>query len=252
MTALLLASGIGVLTASGVWLLLRARTFDVPLGLTLLSYAVNLFIFAMGRIAVGASPIVRPGVPATLAHYADPLPQALVLTAIVISFAMTGVVLALALKACLVKGSDLCDAPAAGEAPARGGAPADAVARGEAATVPDGLLHMADQAGRIFRDARGQLPMFLEFWTQASQHPEFWQETVAPYRSYQSSFAALIEAGIAEGSLRPVNAAVASRAIVAVAVGVLLQGLLDPQGADWGKVMTESMRMMLEGLGVRC
>jgi AcrR family transcriptional regulator len=123
-----------------------------------------------------------------------------------------------------------------------------AVARGEAATVPDGLLHMADQAGRIFRDARGQLPMFLEFWTQASQHPEFWQETVAPYRSYQASFAALIEAGIAEGSLRPVNAAVASRAIVAVAVGVLLQGLLDPQGADWGKVMTESMRMMLEGL----
>jgi multicomponent K+:H+ antiporter subunit C len=121
MTELLLASGIGVLTATGVWLLLRARTFDVPLGLTLLSYAVNLFIFAMGRVAIGAPPIVRPGVPATLARYADPLPQALVLTAIVISFAMTGVLLALALKAFLVNGSDLCDAAAAEDAGAAGG-----------------------------------------------------------------------------------------------------------------------------------
>jgi multicomponent K+:H+ antiporter subunit C len=121
MTALLLASGIGVLTATGVWLLLRARTFDVPLGLTLLSYAVNLFIFAMGRVAIGAPPIVRAGVPATLARYADPLPQALVLTAIVISFAMTGVLLALALKAFLVNGSDLCDAAAAEDAGAAGG-----------------------------------------------------------------------------------------------------------------------------------
>jgi len=117
MTALLLASGIGVLTATGVWLLLRARTFDVPLGLTLLSYAVNLFIFAMGRAAVGVPPILRPGVPATLAQYADPLPQALVLTAIVISFAMTGVVLGLALKLRLVNGSDLCDAPPVGDTP---------------------------------------------------------------------------------------------------------------------------------------
>ncbi|MBK7792455.1 MAG: Na+/H+ antiporter subunit C [Betaproteobacteria bacterium] len=108
--AWLLASGIGVLTATGVWLLLRARTFDVPLGLTLLSYAVNLFIFVMGRVAFAAPPIVRDGVPPTLAHYADPLPQALVLTAIVISFAMTALLLALALKARFVNGSDLCDA----------------------------------------------------------------------------------------------------------------------------------------------
>ena len=118
MIAWLLASGIGVLTATGVWLLLRARTFDVPLGLTLLSYAVNLFIFVMGRVAFGAPPIIRDGVPATLAHYADPLPQALVLTAIVISFAMTALLLALALKARFVNGSDLCDAEPSDETPA--------------------------------------------------------------------------------------------------------------------------------------
>jgi multicomponent K+:H+ antiporter subunit C len=118
MIAWLLASGIGVLTATGVWLLLRARTFDVPLGLTLLSYAVNLFIFVMGRVAFGAPPVIREGVPLTLAHYADPLPEALVLTAIVISFAMTALLLALALKARFVNGSDLCDAEPSDETPA--------------------------------------------------------------------------------------------------------------------------------------
>ena len=109
MTPFLLATGIGVLTATGVWLLLRARTFDLPLGLTLLSYAVNLFIFAMGRLAVGAPPIVRPGIAATLAQYTDPLPQALVLTAIVISFGMTALLLVIALRGRHESGTDQVD-----------------------------------------------------------------------------------------------------------------------------------------------
>jgi multicomponent K+:H+ antiporter subunit C len=106
---LLLALGIGTLAGCGVWLLLRARTFDAILGLTLLSYAVNLFIFAMGRVKVGAVPIVQKGVQSTLANTADPLPQALVLTAIVISFAMTAVLLGIALRARSASGSDHVD-----------------------------------------------------------------------------------------------------------------------------------------------
>jgi len=98
-TAWLVATGIGVLFGSGVWLCLRARTFDVVLGLTLLTYGVNLFIFAMGRLVVHAEPILRPGAAPTLANYTDPLPQALVLTAIVISFAMTALLLVIALVA---------------------------------------------------------------------------------------------------------------------------------------------------------
>ena len=112
MTALFFALAIGVFTACGVWLMLRARTFDVVLGITLFSYAVNLFIFAMGRLTVRAVAIVEPGKPFTLAHYADPLPQALVLTAIVISFAMSALVLTLALKGRFVNGGDACDAEA--------------------------------------------------------------------------------------------------------------------------------------------
>jgi multicomponent K+:H+ antiporter subunit C len=106
---LLLALGIGTLAGCGVWLLLRARSFDVVLGMTLLSYAVNLFIFAMGRVKVGAVPIVEAGRVATLANTADPLPQALVLTAIVISFAMTAVLLAIALRTRAETGSDHVD-----------------------------------------------------------------------------------------------------------------------------------------------
>jgi multicomponent K+:H+ antiporter subunit C len=106
---LLLATGIGALTAAGLWLLLRARTFDVMLGLTLLSYAVNLFIFAMGRLRVNAAPIIDKALAPTLADYADPLPQALVLTAIVISFAMTALILVIALRAHAEIGSDHVD-----------------------------------------------------------------------------------------------------------------------------------------------
>jgi len=106
---LLLAIGLGVLTAAGVWLLLRARVFDVIVGLTLLSYAVNLFIFLTGRVRIGSPPIVDGRLAPTLAGYADPLPQALVLTAIVISFAMTALILVIALRAHAETGSDHVD-----------------------------------------------------------------------------------------------------------------------------------------------
>lgn len=93
-----IATAIGVLAGSGVYLLLRARTFDVILGLTLLSYATNLLIFAAGRLVVGMPPVLRDGIEATAANHADPLPQALVLTAIVIAFAMTAVVVVVAMR----------------------------------------------------------------------------------------------------------------------------------------------------------
>ena len=80
---IVLSLAIGILTGSGIWLILRPRTFQVIVGLSLLSYAVNLFIYAMGRLRVDAAPIVESGGKADPALYADPLPQALVLTAIV-------------------------------------------------------------------------------------------------------------------------------------------------------------------------
>ena len=117
----LIALVIGVLVSCGVYLLLRARTFPVILGLTLLSYGVNLFIFVMGRLRTGAPAVVNKGdsLSSTL-NYTDPLPQALVLTAIVIGFAMTAFLLVLALRARAELGNDHVDGTAGlGEKPVK-------------------------------------------------------------------------------------------------------------------------------------
>lgn len=105
---LLLAIGIGILASSGIWLLLRPRTYQVIIGLSLCSYAVNLFIFSMGRLRSGAPPILtaRTG---NLADYADPVPQALVLTAIVIGFATTALFLVVLLASRGLTGTDHVD-----------------------------------------------------------------------------------------------------------------------------------------------
>lgn len=101
----LMAVAIGVLVACAVFLLLRARTFPVILGLALSSYAVNLFLVAMGRLRGGAAPIIREGTE----QYVDPLPQALVLTAIVIGFGMTAFIVVLALRAHITMRTDHVD-----------------------------------------------------------------------------------------------------------------------------------------------
>ena len=105
---LTLAAAIGLLVASGVYLILRPRTFQVIIGLSLLSYGVNLFILAMGRLQTNAAPIVSRSA-VNPAEYADPVPQALVLTAIVISFAMTALFLVVLLAARGVTGNDHVD-----------------------------------------------------------------------------------------------------------------------------------------------
>lgn len=101
----LVAIMVGVLTAAGVYLLLRARTFAVLLGITLLSYAVNLFLVASGRLVLASAPLTDQG----LENYPDPLPQALVLTAIVIGFGMTALLVVLALRGLRETGDDHVD-----------------------------------------------------------------------------------------------------------------------------------------------
>ena len=107
---MLVASAIGIMTAAAVYLILRRRTFAVVLGMTMLSYAINLFLFATGRLVRGAPPVLADGV----ATYTDPLPQALVLTAIVIGFGMTAVVVVMALGAFVEGGDDRIDLPPGG------------------------------------------------------------------------------------------------------------------------------------------
>ena len=120
---LLVASGIGLLFAAGTYLLLRGRTFTVVIGLTLLAYGVNALLFAMGRLNTDMPPVLSLDLDA----YADPLPQALVLTAIVIAFGMTAFAVVLILRSFLEVGSDHVD----------GADPGDP---GTLRTYPDGSL----------------------------------------------------------------------------------------------------------------
>ncbi|WAC25725.1 Na+/H+ antiporter subunit C [Ancylobacter sp. SL191] len=106
---MILALGIGIFAASGVWLILRPRTYQVIIGLSLISYGVNLFIFSMGRVKLDAPPILTKGGVGDPAALADPLPQALVLTAIVIGFAMTALFLVVLLAARGRTGTDHVD-----------------------------------------------------------------------------------------------------------------------------------------------
>ncbi len=125
-----------------------------------------------------------------------------------------------------------------------------------AARIPDEvvsqqLLGLAQIVAPVFAVAQGQAPMFLEFWRQAAKDPEVWQTTIEPYRRFRAGFTALVEAGIADGSLRPVDPNLAALVLVSLGVGLVVQGALDPAGEDWGQAAEQSLRLLLEGLANR-
>jgi AcrR family transcriptional regulator len=101
---------------------------------------------------------------------------------------------------------------------------------------------------QVFRDASGQLPMFLEFWRQAARDDVFWQAIMAPFERYHALLAEVIEQGIAEGSLRPCDAREAARALVSMAVGMVLQSALDSSGNDWERSAQVGVDLLLHGL----
>lgn len=120
--------------------------------------------------------------------------------------------------------------------------------RGEGKSVPHGLVEMAGSTRLIFAESANFLPMFLEFWLHAMRDPHIWQLVIEPYRRYQRYFSAFLQEGVAEGSLRPVDPALAARALLSMAIGLVLQGTMDPQAADWAETAQESVRLLLQGL----
>lgn len=115
-------------------------------------------------------------------------------------------------------------------------------------TVPETLTNMARMLPFIFAQADGRLPMYLEFWLQASRDETVWKAMAAPYRRYQEFFAGLVKQGIAEGTFRQVDPHSAAQVIVSFAVGMLLQGLIAPSDTDWQKTAQQSMKILMKGL----
>ena len=122
-------------------------------------------------------------------------------------------------------------------------------ARGQTEIVSDGLVQMAGATRVIFENSVGYLPLFLEFWQQSIRDPQVWEQVKAPYRTYQQYFRRIVDAGVADGSLQVENPAVAANALLGMAVGLILQGLIDPSEADWANIMQDSVRMILRGFG---
>jgi AcrR family transcriptional regulator len=115
-------------------------------------------------------------------------------------------------------------------------------------TVPQRLRDQAGLVQQVFEAAAGQLPMFLEFWRQAAKEPAIWAATIEPYRRFRAMFAALVAEGVAEGTLRPIDPELGAHVLVALGVGLVLQGVLDPAGADWSQIAGQTIPVLLEGL----
>jgi AcrR family transcriptional regulator len=123
--------------------------------------------------------------------------------------------------------------------------------RWEMSDVPSGLMRMANAMRWVLREADENLPMFLEFWSQARLDPVIWKATIDPYRRYQNYFTSMIEEGVGEGSMRQVDPQLGAWVIVCFSVGLLLQCVLDPKGEDWGEVASQGMQVLLDGFARR-
>jgi AcrR family transcriptional regulator len=122
---------------------------------------------------------------------------------------------------------------------------------GRAANVIEGLLGMAARTRGIFTAADGRVSIFLEFWAQARKDPEVWKRAIEPFHRYRDTFRAVVQRGVAEGSLRPVDPRMASLALVSLAVGLVMQGVFEPRGEEWDRVAQDALRLVLEGMGRR-
>lgn len=125
------------------------------------------------------------------------------------------------------------------------------VKRGEGSTVAERLVETAGATSIIFNQSAAYLPMMLEFWLHSVRDPEIWKLVIEPYRRYLRLFSQLMEEGRADGSIQVEDPRVAAHALTALAVGMILQGLMDPQGADWGRMTQESVRLLLNGIRTR-
>ncbi len=115
-------------------------------------------------------------------------------------------------------------------------------------TVPETFMLLTQAFPYVFGTAGDNLPMFLEFWLQASRDKKIWEAGIAPYRRYHRYFTSLIQKGVEEGSFVEVDPELASRMITSTAMGLLLQSLLDPKGAKWEKVARDSTNLLVNSL----
>lgn len=120
--------------------------------------------------------------------------------------------------------------------------------RGSQPNTTQSLVRMADILPEVIGMAEGRLPIFLEFWIHAARDPELWKTAIAPYRRYRDYFKKILMDMDPSDPLEPSKNDTATLAVLSVAIGLLLQGVVDPQAADWGTVGRESLQMLINGM----
>lgn len=116
------------------------------------------------------------------------------------------------------------------------------------ADVPERIMAMGGILSQLLQVADRELLLYLEFLNRAVRDQEVWRQVIEPYHQYRVTFSDLIAEGRGEGTLGATDPATGSALIIGLAIGLLIQGFLDPEGADWAAVSQEGINIMLEGL----
>ena len=124
--------------------------------------------------------------------------------------------------------------------------------REESDTVPEALTMMTSLFTEVFSSADKQVPIFLEFLTTAARDTAVWRSAIEPYRRYRSYFAEMLNQGVTAGQVRPCDVEAMSQLLVSLAVGLILQGVLDPSSGNWSKIAEEAISLFVrEVLAIR-
>lgn len=115
-------------------------------------------------------------------------------------------------------------------------------------TIQDAFYQFPFAVSDLDQLVRQWMPLFLEFWAQSMRDPEIWAVTIRPYQKYLQLFSRMIQKGIEEGSFRPLKSDLTSRIILSMAIGLILQGLLDPDQSDWTKDMSAGIELLFKGI----
>lgn len=110
------------------------------------------------------------------------------------------------------------------------------------------IIQMTEILPTILAAAKGGLPIFLEFWAHAVREPDLWKIVIAPLQKYQEYFTRMIDEGAASGIVIGNDPKIASISVLALAIGLLLQGMMDPAEQDWSRIGREGMNYLMEGM----
>jgi len=114
--------------------------------------------------------------------------------------------------------------------------------------VAEAMLALTDKIQVIIESNPLLLGLFRELWSHASRNPRVHKATIEPYSRYKKIFADIVQKGIDEGTFNQVDPDVAGQFLLSLTSGLFMQAILSPFGENWGKLLHDSIILLLEGL----